>query len=119
MATIKLTDTFGFATDVQLRDKGAITKYFKPLPETIRAAELNLTADSAATRDCIKVGGGTTSVVLSVSRFPRGLNRNGRLRWSFGSGPKRASTTASLKENWFPERSSPYVELDLRKSSCR
>jgi hypothetical protein len=42
-----------------------------------------------ALRNFIKVGGGTRSVVLSGSRVPGGLNRDGRFQWGFGFGPKR------------------------------
>jgi hypothetical protein len=42
MPTIKITDTFGFVDVVQLSDKGALNKYFKPLPGSIAVSNLNL-----------------------------------------------------------------------------
>src|ERR1035438_8121777 len=42
MPTIKITDTFGFVDTIQLSDKGALNKYFKPLPGSIAISTLNL-----------------------------------------------------------------------------
>lgn len=53
MADIKLTDSFGFVDVVQINDKGAINKYFKPLPDSIAVSTLNLKADGKGHLDKI------------------------------------------------------------------
>jgi hypothetical protein len=42
MATLDIKDTFGFVEFVQIADKGALSKYFKPLPSGITVSTLDL-----------------------------------------------------------------------------
>src|ERR1039458_2172108 len=51
MPTIKITDTFGFVDIVQLSDKGALNKYFKPPPGSIAISALNLKNRDDKNRD--------------------------------------------------------------------
>jgi len=51
MSTLKITDSFGFVDDVQLSPKGALNKYFKPLPSSIAVSALNLKSQGSGTLD--------------------------------------------------------------------
>jgi hypothetical protein len=83
MPTIKITDTFGFVDTIQLSDKGALNKYFKPLPGSIAISTLNLKSQDgkldkvASTQAALDLGttaqlGTGNTVDLEIKAKPSG-----------------------------------------------